>query len=155
MLFNENQIIENEQRLQAILNVSPIAVRIAVKGGHKVVFFNPRYGDLIKNTAAMGDDPQKYYANGKDYEEILDSVKRGNTIIDRQVKLHIPDGSTAWTLSSYMPIQYQGEDAVLGWFYDITQSKNIENALRESEEKLRSLYELSPLGIALTDMKGR
>lgn len=30
-----------------------------------------------------------------------------------------------------------------------------ESTLRESEEKLRGLYELSPLGIALTDMQGR
>ncbi len=151
----ENQVIENEQRLLSILNVSPIAVRIAVKRGQQVVFFNPRYADLIKNTAATGDDPKKYYASAKEYEEILDEVERGNTIIDRQIKLRIPDGSTAWVLASYMPIQYQGEVAILGWFYDITQSKQVENALRESEEKLRSLYELSPLGIALTDMEGR
>jgi len=151
----EMQVIENEQRLISILNVSPIAVRIAVERGHKVVFYNPRYADLIKNTAAMADDPQKYYARAGEYAEILEEVERGNTLLDRQVILHIPDGSTVWTLASYMPIQYQGENAVLGWFYDITQSKQIENALRESEEKLRALYELSPLGIALTDMQGR
>lgn len=32
---------------------------------------------------------------------------------------------------------------------------SVENILRGSEEKLRGLYELSPLGIALTDMNGR
>lgn len=44
---------------------------------------------------------------------------------------------------------------VLGIARDITERKRVESALLESEEKLRSLYELSPLGIALTDMKGR
>ena len=37
---------------------------------------------------------------------------------------------------------------------DISKRRQAESALRESEEKLRSLFELSPLGIALTDMKG-
>jgi diguanylate cyclase (GGDEF)-like protein/PAS domain S-box-containing protein len=44
---------------------------------------------------------------------------------------------------------------VLGIGHDITERKHIEENLRESEEKLRGLYELSPLGIALTDMNGR
>ncbi len=38
---------------------------------------------------------------------------------------------------------------------DVTSRKQAELALRANEEKMRSLYELSPLGIALTDMQGR
>jgi diguanylate cyclase (GGDEF)-like protein/PAS domain S-box-containing protein len=38
---------------------------------------------------------------------------------------------------------------------DISERKLMEDTLRESEEKLRGLYELSPLGIALSDMIGR
>ena len=37
---------------------------------------------------------------------------------------------------------------------EVDERKWLEDALRESEAKLRGLYELSPLGIALTDMKG-
>ena len=38
---------------------------------------------------------------------------------------------------------------------EVAERKGLEDALRESEEKLRGLFELSPLGIALTDMNGR
>ena len=38
---------------------------------------------------------------------------------------------------------------------EVAERKRLEDALTESEAKLRGLYELSPLGIALTDMKGR
>ncbi|MGZ8221663.1 MAG: PAS domain S-box protein [Methylobacter sp.] len=50
-----------------------------------------------------------------------------------------PDGSTEWH----------------GLMIDITERKRSEQALREGEAKLRDLYELSSLGIALTDMNGR
>jgi diguanylate cyclase (GGDEF)-like protein/PAS domain S-box-containing protein len=38
---------------------------------------------------------------------------------------------------------------------DVTEQKKVEDGLRASKEKLRGLYELSPLGIALTSMEGR
>ncbi|HEY5994149.1 MAG TPA: PAS domain S-box protein [Gallionellaceae bacterium] len=44
---------------------------------------------------------------------------------------------------------------LLGISEDITERKQQERALRESEEKLRGLYELAPLGIALAEMNGR
>ncbi len=50
-----------------------------------------------------------------------------------------PDGGTTWT----------------GYVYDVTRRKLAEEELRVSEEKLRSLYDLSPLGIALSDSEGR
>jgi PAS domain S-box-containing protein len=128
--LQEKQIVENEQRLIKILNVSPIAVRITVKRGQQVVFYNPSYADLLKNPEAMGDDPKRFYANAKDYEEILDTVSRGNAVINRQIELNLQDRSTVWTLASYMSIQYQGEDAVLGWFYDITKLKQTEETLQ-------------------------
>lgn len=134
----ENLILENEQRLIDILNVSPIAVRIARKQGREVIFYNQGYADLIKNIHAMGDDPKKYYVRAEDYEEVLAELAQGNSVINRQIELKIPNNMTLWTLASYMPIQYKGDDAVLGWFYDIT-------SLKAAEEKIRLLAFHDPL----------
>jgi PAS domain S-box-containing protein len=43
----------------------------------------------------------------------------------------------------------------VGTVQDISARKHSEETQRQSEAKLRGLYELSPLGIALTDMQGR
>jgi len=56
IFFLRNKI-KNEKRLLEILNKSPIAVRIAVEHGRKVVFFNSRYSDLIKLPETAGVDP--------------------------------------------------------------------------------------------------
>ena len=127
---NKALILENEQRLLDILNVSPIAVR----QGREVVFYNPRYADMIKNIHTTGDDPSKYYVHEADYEEVLAELAYGNTVINRQIELQIPDRSTVWTLASYMPMTYKGEAAVLGWFYDITERMETEKLLLKQKQ---------------------
>ena len=161
---NETLIREHEQRLRDILNVSPIAVRIAINQGREVVFYNPRYADLIKNPQPISDDPKTYYAREEDYQGILAELAEGQTLLNRQLEFRIPhDGSTFWALSSYMPIQYQGKDAVLGWFYDITElmearkslsrqleiQRQTEESLRITNEEERAIFDSATSGIVL------
>ena len=54
-----------------------------------------------------------------------------------------------------MRFLYHGKEMLQFTLEDITERKLAETALRASEEKLRGLFELSPLGITLTDMQGR
>lgn len=158
----EMQIRENEQRLLDMLNVSPIAVEIATHQGSNAVFYNQRYADLIKHTHPS-KDPKSYYANTEDYQEILAEIARGNFIFNRQVELRTPEGSTVWALASYMPSKYHGEDAVLGWFFDITErieaqrvlsrqlkrQRQMEDALRIANEELRAIFNAALAGIVL------
>ena len=44
---------------------------------------------------------------------------------------------------------------ILGIFWDITERKRAENALRESEERFRNVYETAPLGFILWDRNCR
>ncbi|MFA6014799.1 MAG: PAS domain S-box protein [Gallionellaceae bacterium] len=50
--------------------------------------------------------------------------------------------------------EIDGARHVISMARDITERKQVELALRASEEKLSNLFALSPLGIALTDMQG-
>ncbi len=159
----EMQIRENEQRLLDIFDASPIAVSISTHKGRKVVFHNQCYAELIKNDRVMNRDPQSYYALTEDYQEVLAELARGNKIMNRQIELRLQDGSTAWALASYMPIQYHGETAVLGWFYDITEridaqkaltrqlklQRQTEDALRVTNEEQRAIFDAASSGIVL------
>lgn len=51
-------------------------------------------------------------------------------------------------------IEYRGKPAMLGTCIDITERKRMEEALRESENKFRSIVEQSPDGILITDEDG-
>jgi diguanylate cyclase (GGDEF)-like protein/PAS domain S-box-containing protein len=61
---------------------------------------------------------------------------------------------TPWE-SHAMTILVAAAFATVAAFFVRQRSVGADEALRESEEKLRGLYQLSPLGIAMTDMDGR
>lgn len=67
------------------------------------------------------------------------------------------DGSTFPVLLNITALRDEAGElsGYLGIASDITERKLAEEELRASEEKLRNLFQMSPLGIALTDMSGR
>ncbi len=143
------ELQDSKRLLLEILNTSPVAVRIARNHGREVIFCNHSYVKLVKHDHAIGIDPRNYYVNPQDYDHALAELAEGKTVIDRQIDLCIPDGSRVIALSSYMHIQYEGEQAVLAWFHDITAQKL-------SEERLRTLFiaiEQSPASVVITDLQ--
>ncbi len=55
-------------------------------------------------------------------------------------------GETGWALERVVPITYQGRPAILGVCINITERKQAEEALRQSEEKYATLVEQSTDG---------
>ncbi|MDD5716876.1 MAG: PAS domain S-box protein [Sulfuricurvum sp.] len=124
-----------EEQLLQILAVSPIAVRIAKSNGQAVAFANKAYENLLNldSKTVIGRNPRDYYADPTIYDEIVTRIKNKETFYHKELELNI-DGKKVWALCSYMPIRYDGEEAVLGWFYDITQQKEMEVSLLKAKE---------------------
>ena len=129
----EHELRDSEQRFRFMMETCPTAARIAKSDGRDVIFFNRSYVALINTTPeqASGVNPASYYAHPEDYRDILQRLGRGEQIFDRLVELNIPGAQTKWALASYLPIQYQGEPGVLGWFHDITERIQMERMKSE------------------------
>lgn len=140
---------ESESRFRFMLENSPIAARIVDTATRQVVFANQRYADLINSTPGkvIGVKPEHYYAHPQDYADVLERIGKGERITNQLLELLIPvDGHavTKWALASYLLLEYQKRPAILGWFYDITDRK-------EMEEKVQHLAYHDPL----TDLPNR
>ncbi len=127
----EDQLSENERRFRFMMDHSPVAVRIARAGGRAVIYANAAYHELINSDAAhvMGNDPSNYYVDKAVYLDIVDRLSRGETVHDQLVELLIPEQGIKWAIASYLPLMYESEPAVLGWFIDITDRLNAEKAM--------------------------
>lgn len=62
-------------------------------------------------------------------------------------------GEIKWILQNIIPVQYMGEKVALASFLDISDAKQIELMLKESEERYRILTEKSPVGVYLIQDK--
>lgn len=87
---------------------------------------------------------------------IADAIA-ARSVFDLEHRLNGPGGEETWTHSRAVPILDDGGSIVewLGLARDITRRKRAEEALRESEQRFRSVFEQSTGGIAQVDLQGR
>lgn len=90
-------------------------------------------------------------------DEDREVLTNGSPLLERVKPFPGPAGSTRWIRTEKLPLADASGAliGVLGVQHDITEQLRNEQQLRASEEKLRSLFALSPLGINLQDMSGR
>ncbi|HEY5837920.1 MAG TPA: ABC transporter substrate binding protein, partial [Pyrinomonadaceae bacterium] len=74
-------------------------------------------------------------------EDFIQKLKEGGTIVNLEIKVRTKDGTRRLFLMSAELVDLGGEKCVLVASTDITERKRAEEALHESEEKYRTLFE--------------
>jgi diguanylate cyclase (GGDEF)-like protein/PAS domain S-box-containing protein len=153
---------ESQGTLKYMLEMSPIAVRIAHKNRGSVVFSNNAYAKMIHEDAdnVMGKNPRDYYVDKEQYDEIVTRVKRKEVVYNKLMQLRIK-GEDLWQLCSFMSIRFEGEESVLGWFYDVTELQKSKFAIEQMSLSikqdrlfLQTLIDSAPIPIFYKDISG-
>lgn len=119
----EQQLASSAERMRRMLEISPIAVSIRRLADNRRIFVNQCLLDIFEVTQdrALGTDPIHYYQNPEEYREISEQLERGINILNREIGLLTTGGRKIWVLASYFHLEYEGDAAIMGWFYDITE----------------------------------
>lgn len=86
------------------------------------------------------------------------TLKTGQPLTDVIMGLHRPDGTLTWLSVNSQPLLAPNETipyAAVASFVDITGRKQIEKALRESEERFRATFEQAAVGITHASIDGK
>ncbi len=153
----QQELQESKEQLHAILNNSATVIFLKDMSG-RYLFINKRYENIfnISNKQIVGktdydifpaDMADIYIANDK-------KVISNNTLLKIEEKVPQSDG-----IHNYISIKFplrntNGEIyAICGIATDITEQKQIEQKIRESEERFRALFEGAPDAIFLINQK--
>lgn len=145
----QSKLQNSSAQLKSLLQYSPVAIVIASMDGRQVIFANHRYADLIncESDKVMGVDPTAFFSDTALYQNHIDTVAHGDSVSDQLIGLDIPGGGKKSVLATFMPLEYDDERCVLGWFYDVTQWYEAQRALRLHASVFDNAWE----GIMITD----
>jgi len=153
----EEALKDSEQKYRTLFENSKDAISITTRDG-KYIAFNQAFIDLfgyteedMKNMRA-----EEKYIDPNDRVRFKKEVEKTGSVKDFEATLQMKDGtkiyalltSTLWYAPDGDAIGYQGI------IRDITRQKLAEEALRESEEKWRSLAETAPCVILTVQRDG-
>jgi len=156
----EKNLRQNEQKYHQILDA--ITDMVLVKGPQsRIVWANKAFRDYYGLSNEQLKDMIDASFNKPDYT--LQYIRDDAYVFETGQCLEIEEPVTRYdgevkifnTIKSVIRNEVGDKILTVGVSRDISDRKQAEKALRESEEKLRSLFELCPVGIALNDLQGK
>lgn len=137
----KNNMLIHASKMRALLENSPISVRIVSRNTGKIVFANHSYAELFSchREEILGKNPISYYENPEVYEDVKNRLNNGEVIKNLLVEFKKNSQHNSWLLATYSNIEYEGESASIGWFYDVTELRSAKQ-LAEDAVKVKSEF---------------
>ena len=162
-LLTLRELAREQQQLNSLIEGTAVATW-DMDFDRGTILVNDRWARLLgRSPAELGPltiDKWQSLCHPDDLATLVDSAAGthagDDSAIENDFRMQHADGHWVWVRSrgTVLARDAAGQARHLaGFLLDITATKLTELALRESEHKFRSLFELSPVGIALNDMR--
>lgn len=143
----EQDLHESEARYRRLVDLSPDSIAVVSEG--RYVFANPAAAELLgaPNTEALMGKPVLETIHPDDrasIQERLENLGEGKANPPLEIRLLGLNGQITEVESRSIPIIYKGAPAGLLIGHSLTRRRQVEQALKESEERFRRLAENAP-----------
>lgn len=151
----ESALMESEALVRQVLEASPLPLRMWNPATGQVIYESPACHKMFGRDSTKDAEGERLdvYVNRDDRRRYLEILLRDKAIENFDMRLRRVDGSMFWSNVSARVIEYKGEEVVVSTIIDLTESKEMELALRESEQRFRIIVEGHPLPVWMVDLE--
>lgn len=150
---------QSEEKFSTAFRASPDAVTLTRVSDGAYLDVNDGFCNITgyNHEEAIGSSVlgQKIWVAPHERDQLIRDLNISGQVKDLEAEFRRKDGTTLTGQVSACTISINNETYILGITRDITRQKQAELALRKSEESLKSLMELMPVGIFWVDKEGR
>ena len=148
---------ESEQRFRAlVLASSDLMCRMSPDWSEMRQVYDKNF---VVETEEPNGNWLEHYVHRADQPRLMALVReaiRTKSLFEMEHRVRRADGSWGWMLSRAVPL-LDAKGEIVEWFgtgSDVTEQKRAEQALRESEERFRALFDRGPIAIYSCDAAG-
>jgi len=150
----ENALRQSEESYRSLLALAPDSITITRIKDSRLLQINEAFcqhtgyspEEAIGRTALE----LNLYVDPNDRKRVYEALEQHGRFDGMEIRYQAKDGTILNDLTSARTIRFQGEDCVLNIATNINSLKEVQRALRESEESYRSVLGLSPDIITIT-----
>ena len=147
----------SEELYRTLVNDSVLGMAINIPG-ETIVFGNRRLAEITGYSQAEYQSPQFNFMSlflKEDHKSIVAQVQKrlaGETIAPYEVRLITKEQKIKWVEVHNVLTKYKGKNAIQVQLLDITDHKQLKEALEHSQEQLQSIIDESPQVIFIKDL---
>ena len=136
----------SDAQFRAIAEAMPIPMAITRVSDSKFLYANRHYGPAFGHSpdALVGREALALYYNPVDRQTLLTALSKDGYLNNYEIQGKKADGTPFWMIASLQMLTFQGESAILAGFYDITENKRTEEALRQAHQQTAQLLTAIP-----------
>jgi PAS domain S-box-containing protein len=139
---NEEALAQSERRFRELMERAPFPVLVLDPSEDRILYANSCLYSVLR--IKKGErSPESIFADPLSKQRMIEDLKSAKEVNNREVRLRRSDGDVFWAVGSASIVQFEGKDAILSTFNDISPIVQAKEELALVNQRLKLISSIT------------